>query len=69
MDKGESKDLPHVTVTGCQAATSIDGSVALVIHTVESGAIAFEVDVQTLDALRQAIGAADQFLRQRPGRA
>jgi hypothetical protein len=69
MDKGESKDMPSITLLGCQAATSIDGSVALVFHTAEGGAIAFEVTLETLSALRQAIAAADEFLRRQPGHA
>jgi hypothetical protein len=69
MDKGESKDVPSITLLGCQAATAIDGSVALVLHTAEEGAIAFEVTLQSLAALRQAIAVADEFLRRQPGRA
>lgn len=59
------RDMPSVTLTGCQAAMSADGSVALVFHTVEGGAIAFGVTLGTLSELRAAIRAADDFLRLR----
>jgi hypothetical protein len=59
-------DMPSVTLTGCQAATSADGSVGLVFHTVEGGAIAFGLTLETLDELRAAIRVAEDFL-QRPG--
>jgi len=61
----QNREQPMKTVTaiGFQAMARIDGRAAIRLETREFGPIAFEVDQIAIDAIRQAIAAAETHLR------
>jgi hypothetical protein len=67
--KGETRRTRILTVTGSSTAGAADGQVAIVLETKENGAIGFLVTLDSCAGLRRDIAAAEEFLRQKPGRA
>ena len=55
-------------VKGSQTLFRPDGRAAILLDTL-SGPIAFEIDQQAIDTLRQQLLAAETFLKQRVGNA
>ena len=58
-----------VTVLQSQALGRPDGRVSIGFWTKELGAIAFEVDQQAIDVLREHLVTAEKLLHQKAGRA
>ena len=58
-----------MTVLQSQALGRPDGRVSIGFWTKELGAIAFEVDQQAIDVLREHLVAAEKLLHQKAGRA
>jgi len=67
--KGETNPVRMVTVQGSSVAASPEGVVAMVLDTIESGPIGFQVSLEICAGLRRDIAAAEAFLRQKPGNA
>jgi hypothetical protein len=67
--KGETQQVPTVTVIASSVAVSPTGIVAIVLDTKERGPIGFAVTLESCAALRREIAAAETALRQEPGRA
>ncbi len=65
MSQKRSTDLMTVTVLGSEAFIRPDGRAAIRLDTNELGPIAFEVDQQTIDTLRQKLANAETFLHQK----
>lgn len=63
------RDIRTVTVIGSNTVARPDGRAAIVLETLQEGAIAFEVTLQTIPQLRQEIDAAERILRSPIGRA
>jgi hypothetical protein len=55
-----------VTVLGSQALAQPDGRCGILLETRELGLIAFEVNQQAIDALRQNLAEAEQMFRHPP---
>ena len=58
-----------VTVTRSETLMRPDGRAAILLETVELGAIAFEVDQHAIGTLRRHLSLAETFLQQRTGLA
>ncbi len=65
MSESRSTDLMTVTVLGSESFIRPDGRAAIRFDTNELGPIAFEVDQQTIDTLRQKLANAETFLHQK----
>ena len=68
MAKGDLNDIPTVTVLQSHTVARPDGRAAIVLMTT-SGAIAFEVTLETIPILRREIDLAEKMLRQKSGHA
>ncbi len=68
-DREQTQDYVTLTVTGSKPVFHPDGTTALVLRTLERGAIAFRIDLQAIAALRDALAKSEAFLRQPQGRA
>lgn len=64
MAERKTRDLTTVIVMGSQPMLRPDGRAAIRLDTRELGPIAFEVDQRAIEALRQAIAAAETHIRQ-----
>ena len=58
-----------VKVTGSATMECPDARIAIRLDTRELGSIAFEVDQPTIDALRERLATAEQFLQRQAGNA
>jgi hypothetical protein len=63
------REIPTLTVIGSRPLARADGRVAILLDTRESGAIAFEVNLQTIEILRGELAKAELLLRQGSGNA
>ena len=59
----QNRGVTTVIVTGSQPMVRPDGRAAIRLETRQLGSIAFEVDQLAIDALRQALAAAETHLR------
>ncbi|MFT4097401.1 MAG: hypothetical protein QM651_09765 [Rhodoblastus sp.] len=67
--KGETQQIRQLTVVGSSVAASPEGLVAIVLETREAGTLAIPMTLESCEALRRDIAAAEGFLRQKPGTA
>ena len=65
MSENRITDLMTVTVLGSESFIRPDGKAAIRLDTNELGPIAFEVNQQTIDTLRQKLANAETFLHQK----
>jgi hypothetical protein len=65
MSHQTSTDLMTVTLRGTDAFIRPGGRAAIRLDTIELGPIAFELDHQTIELIRQTLTTAETFLRQR----
>ncbi len=68
MERGETKLLTTLIVTGSSTAVDPLGRVSIVLETT-TGSIAFLVDAQAIQALRAELATAEAFLGQAIGRS
>jgi hypothetical protein len=64
MAERKTSDPTTMTVTSSETLVRPDGRCAILFETLEYGPIAFEVNQQPIDALRQALALAETHLRQ-----
>lgn len=69
MAKAPSGEFDTVRVHRAWVAANIERGAALVLDTVESGPIAFELTLEVIEGLRQHLQEAETFLRQQSGSA
>ena len=62
-------ELETITVLSSWAAATPDGRTALVLETVQSGTIAFEVDTKAVAAIRDSLASIEQLWAHKPGHA
>jgi hypothetical protein len=61
---GKTSDLETLTVTESETLVSPDGRAAIRLETLERGPIAFEVNLEAIVSLRQALARAEQHIQQ-----
>ena len=69
LQKGQTKKLPTLIVTGCTSATTVDGRTAIVLDTKQFGQVGFMVTQKMIDDLRRELAIAESFLHQKVGSA
>jgi hypothetical protein len=69
MSQSETSDWTIVTIRQSQAFRRPNGRVSIGLWTKEIGAIAFEVNQQAIDALRNNLKDAERFLQRQVGHA
>jgi hypothetical protein len=67
MSQLGASNYPTLTVLRSEAMGRADGRVSILLTTKEKGPIAFEVDQQAIDGLRQHLAIAEHLLRQTIG--
>ncbi len=68
-NKPQNQDYITVTVTGSQALARPDGRHAILLKTLEQGAIAFEVNATAIRFLRRELDAVELMMKSKVGNA
>jgi hypothetical protein len=68
MRKGETKTLDTLKVLGVSSAATPEGRIALVFH-LQDQTIGFEMNMQTIAAMREQIAVLESFLLQSGGQS
>ena len=69
MSPRRDGEFTTVTVLSSWTAATPEGATALVLNTVESGPIAFSVNLENVRLLQKQLADAEAVLRQKPGNA
>lgn len=64
-----ARPVKTVTVIGSNPAMSASGAAALILHTLELGPVAFDVDMHAIEVIRKALTDCEIRLRQQKGTA
>lgn len=65
----QTQDYVTVNVNGSKPVFRPDGTTALVLRTLERGAIAFQLDLNAIEIIRADLTKMETFLRQPTGKA
>ena len=68
-DKPQDQEFKTVTVTKSFAVARPDGRLAMVLVTLEQGAIAFELDATAIHFLRRELDAIELMMKSKTGNA